>query len=68
MQIQVEPNHQTLPLDYNPQQKEYFYDDVSLKFTSKFDSGNMYKLEKRDSDSTVIKKITQKLNFYTKTL
>ncbi len=42
-----------LPLDYNPQKKEYYFPEDNLKFSSKFDSGNMFKLEKRNKESTV---------------
>lgn len=49
----MEPTFHSLPLDYQPQQKEYFFGEDNLKFSSKLDSGNMYKLEKRNNESTV---------------
>ena len=33
----MEPIFNVIPLNFNPQQKEYFFDEDNLKFTSKFD-------------------------------
>jgi hypothetical protein len=40
-------------IDYLPQQKEFFFAEDNLKFSSKFDSGNLYHIEKRYNESTV---------------
>ena len=42
----MEPLYTILPLNYHPQQKEFFFPEDEIKFTSKFDSGNLYKVEK----------------------
>ena len=42
----MEPLHNILPLNYQPQQKEFFFEKDNLKFSSKFDSGNMLKADK----------------------
>jgi hypothetical protein len=46
----MEPNHKTLPLDYQPQQNEFNFNDI--KFSSKFDSGNLLNVVQVD-DNTV---------------
>jgi hypothetical protein len=48
-------NFAQLPIDYNPQKKEFFFPEDNLKFSSKFDSGNLYHVEKRNNESTVFK-------------
>jgi hypothetical protein len=48
----MEPCYKTLPLNYHPQQKEFNFEGI--KFTSKFDSGNIYNVDKIH-DTTVSK-------------
>lgn len=36
--------YKTLPLDYHPQQNEFNFEEI--KFSSKFDSGNLLKVER----------------------
>lgn len=54
----MEPVFNILPLDFSPQQNEFFFEEENLKFTSKFDSGNMLKVEKRIKDSVYFVDIT----------
>ncbi len=53
----MERNLNNLSINYFPQQKEYYFEEDNLKFTSKFDSGNMLSAEKRPNKSVVILKI-----------
>jgi hypothetical protein len=53
----MESKSNILSKNYFPQQKEYYFEEDNLKFTSKFDSGNMLSAEKRPKDSVVIYKI-----------
>jgi hypothetical protein len=43
-----------LPLNYNPQSNEFFFEQDKITFNSKFDSGNLYDAQ-RTQAFTVIK-------------
>jgi hypothetical protein len=49
----MEPIFSILPLNFQPQQKEFFFEEDNLRFSSKFDSGNMLKAERHLSSRTV---------------
>jgi len=49
----IEPIFNILPINFQPQQKEYLFDEDNIKFSSKFDSGNMLKAERHLNSSTV---------------
>jgi hypothetical protein len=49
----MEPIFSILPLNFQPQQKEFFFEQDNLRFSSKFDSGNMLKAERELSSPTV---------------
>ena len=53
-----QPVHTTLPLNYQPQQNEFLFEEDLIKFTSKFDSGNLQNAEKIESNEVtkIIKK------------
>jgi hypothetical protein len=46
----IQPNHKTLPLNYQPQQNEFKFNNI--RFSSKFDSGNLLNVVQVD-DNTV---------------
>ena len=46
----MEPCNKNLPLNYHPQQKEFTFEGI--KFTSQFDSGNLFNVDRVD-DVTV---------------
>jgi hypothetical protein len=45
----METVQKTLPINFHPQQNEFIFD--SLTFNSKFDSGNLERVEKIDDDN-----------------
>jgi len=49
----MEPIFNVLTLNFQPQQKEFFFEQDNLRFSSKFDSGNMLKAE-RDSSKPIV--------------
>lgn len=49
----MEPIYNVLPFNYQPQQKEFFFEEENLKFSSKFDSGNMLKVERSGNNSVI---------------
>jgi len=53
MNNNMEPIFSILPLNFQPQQKEFFFEDDNLRFSSKFDSGNMLKAERHLNSSNV---------------
>jgi len=48
----MEPCYKVLPLNYNPQQKEFLIDGI--KFSSKLDSGNLFSVDKLDKTTVNI--------------
>jgi len=50
-----QPIYSTLPLSYQPQQTEFKFDEDELKFSSKFDSGNLQNVERLDSNEVLLK-------------
>ncbi len=57
--LMEQPTYSTLPLTYQPQQNEFLFEEDQIKFSSKFDSGNLQKVEK--SEANEVKKIHKKL-------
>ncbi len=61
----MEPIFSILPLNFQPQQKEFFFEEDNLKFSSKFDSGNMLKAERQLNNPTVfLLKLKLFINFF----
>ena len=42
-----------LPVNYNPQTKEFIFEEDNLKFSSKFDSGNLFHAQRSEPFSVI---------------
>lgn len=54
--IMEQPIYTTLPLHYQPQQNDFVFEEDKIKFSSKFDSGNLQNVEKTETNEVLKKK------------
>ncbi len=55
------PVYSSLPINYQPQQTEFIFEQDEIKFSSKFDSGNMQNTERVECND--VRNFSKNYNF-----